>query len=362
MDHSFRMFLAALSVTALLGTGSAPIAQAKQPLYDDCEKLEGERGIDACTRFIKEQGDDFLDPYPYMYRGLKYMDLRDYDRALADLSIAAKSGVDPAFNYYRGQVYQLKDDHKSAIPDITKFLDKKPDHAEARLRRGLSYEYLEQYDKAIDDYDKSIAGVKAIATAKPNSLEAELLAKAQNFRGRAQAAKGCFVASGDIAIEGCSELIKRSPQNARAYFARAVEYESKRDYDRALADYGKAIELDPTRAQYYAGRGDMYSSKGDYDQAMADFEKAIGLAPLRAASYGGRGGVWFGRKEFANALSDYSKNIELDPRDAGARYNRGLTYEKLGRREEAIADYKGALAIKANHANSLKALERLGVK
>ncbi len=56
----------------------------------------------------------------------------------------------------------------------------------------------------------------------------------------------------------------------------------RKDYDKALADYNKAIELDPKFATAYYNRGFVDADKKDYDKALADYNKAIELDPKYA--------------------------------------------------------------------------------
>ena len=51
------------------------------------------------------------------------------------------------------------------------------------------------------------------------------------------------------------------------------------DYDRAIADYTKAIEIDPKFADAYYNRGLAYCYKQDYDRAITDYTKAIEIDP-----------------------------------------------------------------------------------
>mgnify|MGYP001595382467 CR=1 FL=1 len=46
-----------------------------------------------------------------------------------------------------------------------------------------------------------------------------------------------------------------------------MPYYNKGDYDRAIADYTRAIELDPKDAITYSNRGIVYYNKGEYDYA-----------------------------------------------------------------------------------------------
>ena len=85
----------------------------------------------------------------------------------------------------------------------------------------------------------------------------------------------------DLKVTGCTAILTKGhdrKQNlALAYMNRGIGYYDKGDYDRAIADYDKAIELNPKLAPAYNDRGNVYSAKGDYDRAIADFDKAIEL-------------------------------------------------------------------------------------
>ncbi|GAG93050.1 unnamed protein product [marine sediment metagenome] len=59
-------------------------------------------------------------------------------------------------------------------------------------------------------------------------------------------------------------------------------------------------------------------------------------------------------------MPDAEKSLELRPNDAHALDTRGSIFEALGRREEAIADFRQALAKNPSIQNSKDALKRLG--
>ncbi|MDR2491690.1 MAG: zinc-ribbon domain-containing protein, partial [Spirochaetaceae bacterium] len=70
-----------------------------------------------------------------------------------------------------------------------------------------------------------------------------------------------------------------------AHIARAKEYAKKRDYDKAIAEYTKAIELDPDNVAAYVRRGEAYYCRdddGDDNRAIADYTRAIKLDPDNA--------------------------------------------------------------------------------
>ena len=63
-----------------------------------------------------------------------------------------------------------------------------------------------------------------------------------------------------------------------------------------------------------------------YEKAIADYTKAIELRPDYASAYYNRGKVFLGLKNYEKAIADYTKAIELRPDDASAYDNRGKVF------------------------------------
>jgi tetratricopeptide (TPR) repeat protein len=85
-----------------------------------------------------------------------------------------------------------------------------------------------------------------------------------------------------LRITACSAVIDVNPNDATAYYTRAVAYQLKGEVDHAISDYTKAIELNPYHAAAYDGRGRAYASKGNYTNAVADVTKASKLVATSA--------------------------------------------------------------------------------
>ena len=49
----------------------------------------------------------------------------------------------------------------------------------------------------------------------------------------------------------------------------------KRDFDRSLPDYDKALTLEPNSAFTYNNRGYAFKLKGDHERAFADYSRSI---------------------------------------------------------------------------------------
>jgi tetratricopeptide (TPR) repeat protein len=119
-----------------------------------------------------------------------------------------------------------------------------------------------------------------------------------------------------------------------------------------MADYTKAIELNPDYVLVYVHRADVYEKKGDRAAALADRVKVttLLLQPKTADEYNSRAWAYFKAGKAAEALPDAMRSLEV----AAERYqysrHRGHIFEALGRREEAIADFRLALLKKRGHA------------
>ena len=104
---------------------------------------------------------------------------------------------------------------------------------------------------------------------------------------------------------------KKEKENADAYHKGGDTYDEKGEYDKAIADYNKAIELNPNDADAYYNRGCTYGEMGEYEKAIADFNKAIELNPHDAGAYYNRALAYKEKVELPKAVSDLEKCIGL---------------------------------------------------
>ena len=91
---------------------------------------------------------------------------------------------------------------------------------------------------------------------------------------------------------------------------------------------------------------------GFYRDGVTFFTEAVARTPRNALCYHNRA-VYYGNElhDDEAALKDFDKAIELYPGYMMAIINRGVTYEKLGRKEEAIAALEKAFAVNPSSPN-----------
>ena len=83
----------------------------------------------------------------------------------------------------------------------------------------------------------------------------------------------------DSVFTACSNVISLGTDAknlAIAYGKRGNAHHDKGEYDRAIADYTRAVELNANDAVVYNNRGIAYRAKGDNDSAIADYKEVTG--------------------------------------------------------------------------------------
>ena len=65
---------------------------------------------------------------------------------------------------------------------------------------------------------------------------------------------------------------------SQAYLHRGKVFTEKKDFERALTDFTKAIEVEQTLTEAYLERAKLYEKKGEKDKAAADRLKVSELS------------------------------------------------------------------------------------
>jgi tetratricopeptide (TPR) repeat protein len=89
----------------------------------------------------------------------------------------------------------------------------------------------------------------------------------------------------------------------------------------------------------------VFSDAGEFDKAIADFTKAIQIDPQYASAWNSRGVAWREKEDYRKAIQDYDEALRIDRRYAEAYGNRGFALRRLGDYAPAIADYEQAIRL-----------------
>ena len=235
-----------------------------------------------------------------------------------------------------GVAYDAINDFENAIEQYNKTIRLKPDFVSAYLNRGTIKNSLGQHQDAFADYNEA--------------LQLKLNDAAVYFNlGNAKADLGQHQA----AIADYNKAIQLNPDLADAYFNRGVAKNSLGQYQDAIADYNEVLRLKPDYADAYNNRGLANISLGRHEDAFTDFDQAIRLKPDFAKAYLSRGNTksyYLGQHQ--DAIADYNEAIRLTPDYADAYLNRGVAKNSLGKRDKAITDYDEAIRLNPDVAEA----------
>lgn len=215
---------------------------------------------------------------------------------------------------------------------------------------GTAIEAQSSPEKGQKYFERGIASLKnADYTSAIALFDLALQFDSSNYQtyynlGMAQQNMGLF----DIAISNYSkalQITKERDEKSQVLSSRGTAFAANGDYERAIADYDKALELDPENPMIYSNRGLSWTAKGDNNRAILDFTKAIVLDNTYYSAYSGRGIAYFHLKDLHKALQDYSQALTINKQDVITLFNRALVYRDLQKYPEAIQDIQTALTL-----------------
>ncbi len=142
---------------------------------------------------------------------------------------------------------------------------------------------------------------------------------------------------------------------ARTNYSLALEHcwETKKAnaYRAALIEIDETLGPDPTNssgpidAQDYINRGDARGSRAEYDKANADYTKAIELKPKFAEAFLHRGHSLILQEKTNEAVADFREALRLDPQAAEGYEYLGYIYENGNDNEKAVQNYQKAIQL-----------------
>jgi tetratricopeptide (TPR) repeat protein len=147
-------------------------------------------------------------------------------------------------------------------------------------------------------------------------------------------------------IKACTALINRTTDDrvrAGLYNNRGTAFADKGDQKHAFTDYAQAIRLNPGESAAYVNRGDLQFRRGELDRAIEDFDAALRIDPAFERAYIGRTAAYLKTNQGDAALRSADDMIAHEPGSATAVDTRACVLKQIGRRDDAIAEYRKAL-------------------
>jgi len=244
-----------------------------------------------------------------------------------DLSIRERA----AAYYSRGVAYTEKGDFGSAIADHNKYVELNPLEGDPETPPCRIYA-RPPGDVRIRCWTQFIEGREGWSKS--------WTAYAYNSRGGEYDKTGDY----DRAIADYTKALELKGAYEDTIIARGVVYKRQGEYDRAITDFYDFVLMDPSNFTPLYHRGLAYRAKGDDDRAAADFEKAAELEQADIEEYFvARGSFYAVKGEYEKAFAEFKKVIDQFPKEAMLAYrDRGWTYARKGEITQAKKDFDKA--------------------
>jgi tetratricopeptide (TPR) repeat protein len=159
-----------------------------------------------------------------------------------------------------------------------------------------------------------------------------------------------------LAMADLDESLKRRPDDPEALMRRGELYLSAKDPARATADFDAAMKLAPDEGALASQAGSAYTRAGLFEPAIQELDRWIAAHPKSEDLPRAQNSRCFARaawgKELDLALADCDSAVRRD-RTSASMGNRGLVLLRLGRLDDAIAQYGEAIRAQPRDAAAL---------
>jgi tetratricopeptide (TPR) repeat protein len=194
---------------------------------------------------------------------------------------------------------------------------------------GLRYLWAEDYERALSHFTEVIK-------RNPNNAEAyfqmgHCLGKLGRYRE---------------SIEPYRQSLRIQPNDADTQNNLCVAYEKIGKCSEAIASCREAAKLKPDLAEPYNNMAWCFLSLGRYEEANVATREAIRLKPDLAVAHYNLGNGYSGLKQYREALESYKQAIRINFNYAEAHLDLGAAYNELGEYDRAVESYRQALRIK----------------
>jgi tetratricopeptide (TPR) repeat protein len=198
--------------------------------------------------------------------------------------------------------------------------------------------------------ETSLRACTAVIASRPESLVRLALAYLNRANGYQ------FKDENDKAIADYNQSIKLNPGDARAFYSRGNAYSNKADRERAIADFSQAIALNPEYPSALNSRCYEQAILGRTDKALTDCNASLRLRPGDAPTLDSRAFTYLKMRQWDKALADYDAVLRINPIQASSLFGRGVAKLRQGDKTGGNRDLAAAKASQADIAAEMAAL------
>ncbi|WP_137390046.1 tetratricopeptide repeat protein [Rhodoligotrophos defluvii] len=247
----------------------------------------------------------------------------------ARLTLSLKPSL-PAVQTLLGDIFENMKQYRAAIAAYEKVQFGSALRPNADIRIAINLSELDQKDEAR-------AHLERLIKRDPKNYEA-LVTLGTILRSQSKFAEAATYYT--KALDTVGELTQR---NWSVLYFRGISYERSKQWDKAEADFLKALELEPDQPLVlnYLGYSWLEQDR-NLDEAMKMIEKAVEQRPNDGFIIDSLGWAYYKRGDYARAVEELERAVELQPNDAAINDHLGDAYWRVGRKLEAKFQWQHA--------------------
>ncbi len=156
-----------------------------------------------------------------------------------------------------------------------------------------------------------------------------------------------------------SQGFTRNMGPAEIAYQSAKQFMSAGNYTEAIANLEKAVSIKPTYLEAWSDLGRAYTDRKDYEKGIAAYQKALELSPGNEALIASIGYNYLNLEDLDNAETYYLMLVEEDTLDYSGNVNLAFIAQRRDDTHGAIMYYERALHSNPNDATTLGTLAGL---
>lgn len=219
--------------------------------------------------------------------------------------------------------------------------------------RGAQLEMAVNLDK-LDQFGEAEKILSNLFAAQPDDIYVAL-----TFGG-IYVAHDKFAEAATVYTSAISRISTPQTQHWTLFYRRGISFERTGQWEKAEADFRKALELSPDQADVlnYLGYS-MVDMGKNLDEGVDMIRKAVELKPNSGYIIDSLGWAYYRLGRYEEAVEELEKALELMPGDPVINDHLGDAYWMVGRKLEATFQWRHALASKPAEKDEAKIREKL---
>ncbi len=230
----------------------------------------------------------------YVGRAVCYLYMLQNENALADVERALTMAPDNEMALgMRGDIYLMEKDSDSALELYERAHQLNPNSALPYFGRGSVMMDKEEFQSAVGEFNKAISLLALfplfyVVRSKVHFRLGNLEAAHSDQDSALRLSEKDSLVRPDFNLQGYegyldwaedyyARVLLKQPLSWYAYQGRADAYRMNSEYNKAIADYTRALEINPHEPRLYLGRGKSYQAIKDIDCAATDFRQALAV-------------------------------------------------------------------------------------